>query len=269
MPLSPSGSLAQSYAEDRGGRGPSPPPPGPRRVVLKRNALEVEEDEGTGATPKLAVPKRRLHAAERSGGAATASPATAARDASPAVDLHTDLHDVHAYVLANWVFQLLHVRPRMQSLRAEVLPLLMARQYRGGRGGVRAHGVADARGARAAAGRAAGDGRRGTAGRGRRGRERSRSAGARRDHGAALRGRRGRGLAGDGPSPRRPDGRPQGGAPVDAAVGVAAPRRGGGDVPCQPAPLRGRGAGPVDGLKTVDEAAAMDEAEMATPDALD
>ena len=133
MPLSPSGSLAQSYAEDRGGRGPSPPAPGPRRVVLKRNALEVEEDEGTGATPKLAVPKRRLHAAARGGGggAAAALPATAARDASPAVDLHTDLHDVHAYVLANWVFQLLHARPRMQSLRAEVLPLLVARQYRG------------------------------------------------------------------------------------------------------------------------------------------
>ena len=105
MPLSPSGSLAKSYSKDRGGRGPSPPAPAPRRVVLKRNALEVEEDEGTGATPKLAVPKRRLHAAARGGGggAAAALPATAARDASPAVDLHTDLHDVHAYlyVLAN------------------------------------------------------------------------------------------------------------------------------------------------------------------------
>jgi len=38
-----------------------------RRVVLKRSKLEVEEDEGVGSTPKLVVPKRRLHAASAGG----------------------------------------------------------------------------------------------------------------------------------------------------------------------------------------------------------
>jgi len=113
-----------------------------RRVVLKRSKLEVEEDEGIGSTPKLAVPKRRLHKGSSGsnrritgGGGGLADmlsmSATATVDHSPTISLHTDLHDVHLYVLSNWVFQLIHARPSMQSFQNEVLPLLISRQYRG------------------------------------------------------------------------------------------------------------------------------------------
>jgi len=112
-----------------------------QRVVLKRSKLEVEEDEGTGSTPKLAVAKRRLHAvggkskprigAGFGGGGLLSMTSTAAFDKSPTISLRTDLHDVHVYAISNWVFQLLHARPSMQSFQEEVLPLLISRQHRG------------------------------------------------------------------------------------------------------------------------------------------
>mmetsp|Transcript_30414 Transcript_30414/g.64377 ORF Transcript_30414/g.64377 Transcript_30414/m.64377 type:complete len:787 (-) Transcript_30414:109-2469(-) len=127
-------------------------PPPSRRVVLKRSKLEVEEDEGIGSTPKLAVAKRRLHSAganhrtKGKSGASSSSAttlaqqllmgglsmsATATVDHSPTISLRTDLHDVHLYVISNWVFELIHARPSMQSFQNEVLPLLISRQFRG------------------------------------------------------------------------------------------------------------------------------------------
>ena len=117
-----------------------------RRVVLKRSKLEVEEDEGTGSTPKLLVARRLLHAAggnrreDRTKSSAgrrrqrriiTATSDTTAMDMSPSISLHTDLHDVHMYVISNWVFDLIHARPRMHSFQSEVLPLLISRQFNG------------------------------------------------------------------------------------------------------------------------------------------
>ncbi|KAL9189645.1 hypothetical protein ACHAXT_009320 [Thalassiosira profunda] len=128
-----SASLASLSYSDEGGE-PS------RRVVLKRSKLEVEEDEGTGSTPKLSVAKRRLHSAGgnrggRNGLANTmgglSMAATATTDRSPTLSLRTDLSDVHVYVISNWVFELIHARPSMQSFQNEVLPLLISRQYRG------------------------------------------------------------------------------------------------------------------------------------------
>ena len=115
---------------------------GSRRVVLKRSKIEVEEDDGTGSTTKLIVDKSRLHdtTARRnssnnpgslSGMLNTATAPTASRDASPSLSLRTDLHDVHLYVISNWVFDLLHARPNMASFQKEVLPLLISRQFRG------------------------------------------------------------------------------------------------------------------------------------------
>jgi len=107
-----------------------------RRVVMKRSKLEVEEDEGTGATPKAVLPKRRLHAYAAMTGSgpdtnmisSTASPDL---DRSPSVTVRTDLNDFHLYALSAWVFDLIHARPSMQSLQNEVVPLLISRQYRG------------------------------------------------------------------------------------------------------------------------------------------
>jgi len=120
-----------------------------RRVILKRSKIEVEDDEGTGSTPKLTIHKRRLHASKgrrsqfntsNSGrsntlglpsGSALAMASTSSIDQSPTLSLRTDLHDVHLYVISNWVFQLIHARPAMASFQKEVLPLLISRQYRG------------------------------------------------------------------------------------------------------------------------------------------
>mmetsp|Transcript_3672 Transcript_3672/g.5578 ORF Transcript_3672/g.5578 Transcript_3672/m.5578 type:complete len:708 (-) Transcript_3672:1953-4076(-) len=112
-----------------------------RRVILKRSKLEVEEDEGTGSTPKLSIMKRHLHkAGGRKNNVSSAlaritsglsMSATASRDHSPSLSLRTDLHDVHLYVISNWVFQLMHARPSMASFQKEILPLLVSRQFRG------------------------------------------------------------------------------------------------------------------------------------------
>jgi hypothetical protein len=141
-----SGSLASiSYSKGSGDDAAFAPS---RRVVLKRSKIEVEEDEGTGSTPKLTVAKRRLHAsggvkhgknsnstnnslAQLLGGLSMATNSTASIDPSPSLSLRTDLHDVHLYVISNWVFQLLHARPSMASFQKEVLPLLISRQFRG------------------------------------------------------------------------------------------------------------------------------------------
>ena len=60
-PLSASlASLSLSKSLSLDGEDNSPPS---RRVVIKRSKLEVEEDEGTGSTPKLSIMKRHLHSA--------------------------------------------------------------------------------------------------------------------------------------------------------------------------------------------------------------
>ena len=138
-PLSASlASLAFSKSLSLNGDDKSPPS---RRVVLKRSKLEVEEDEGTGSTPKLSITKRHLHKASgRKNNVNTAiaritsglsMSATASKDHSPSLSLRTDLHDVHLYVISNWVFQLMHARPSMASFQKEILPLLVSRQFRG------------------------------------------------------------------------------------------------------------------------------------------
>ena len=142
-----SGSLAQYSANKKQSGGEEQLPS--RRVVLKRSKLEVEEDEGTGSTPKLTIAKRRLHSTttaggnRRKGGKGVGSnntlrrqlsmlSTTSTNDHSPTISLRTDLQDVHVYVISNWVFDLIHARPAMSSFQNEILPLLISRQFRGG-----------------------------------------------------------------------------------------------------------------------------------------
>lgn len=77
--------------------------------------MVVEEDEGTGSTPKLILPKGIFHHA---GGPASTM-------------IRTDVHDLHVYALSPWVVRLLSVRTGLSSLQKEVLPLLISRQFRG------------------------------------------------------------------------------------------------------------------------------------------
>ena len=115
-----------SLSYTRSGVGGLVPPS--RQVVLKRSKLEVEEDEGTGLTPNLQIAQCLLHAAtagndqrsnrKKGGGQGgegasswmeqhMATSYTATVDQSPSVVIRTDLHDVHLYVISNWVFDLI------------------------------------------------------------------------------------------------------------------------------------------------------------------
>mmetsp|Transcript_9241 Transcript_9241/g.26007 ORF Transcript_9241/g.26007 Transcript_9241/m.26007 type:complete len:665 (-) Transcript_9241:104-2098(-) len=95
---------------------PSPhQPSSPRRLIMKQSKVVVEEDEGTGSTPKLVLPKGRFRH--------PAGPTT--------TTIRTDLNDLHVYALSPWVVKLLSVRPGLSSLQKEVLPLLVLRQFRG------------------------------------------------------------------------------------------------------------------------------------------
>ena len=87
----------------------------PRRLVLKQSKVVVEEDEGTGSTPKLNLPKGRFR---HPGGPTSMS-------------VRTDLYDLHVYALSPWVVKLLSVRSGLSSLQKELVPLLISRQFRG------------------------------------------------------------------------------------------------------------------------------------------
>jgi translation initiation factor eIF-2B subunit gamma len=89
----------------------APPPPLPR-IVLKQSKMDIEADEDmTGSTAKLHVPKARL------------------RHGKLLVKLSWD--DVHVYSLAPWMRELLLARKGLSSLQEDLLPLLIARQFRG------------------------------------------------------------------------------------------------------------------------------------------
>ena len=45
------------------------------------------------------------------------------------VSVRGDLHDVHCYVLAHWVLGLLQAKTEFRSIKAELLPYLLRKQY--------------------------------------------------------------------------------------------------------------------------------------------
>jgi len=86
------------------------------RIVVKKLKIDVETDEGTGATPKLVIPKSRLRG----------------RDGGEQLVIRTEWSDVHVYSLAPWVRQLIVARTKnFSSIQADLVPLLISRQYRG------------------------------------------------------------------------------------------------------------------------------------------
>jgi NDP-sugar pyrophosphorylase family protein len=88
------------------------PSSGPR-LISKQPKIDVEEDvHMTGASPKFLLPKQRL--------------------AGGRVQVGLDWNDVHVYVLSPWIRQLLQARAStVVSLREDLLPLLIRRQYKG------------------------------------------------------------------------------------------------------------------------------------------
>jgi NDP-sugar pyrophosphorylase family protein len=82
------------------------------RVVWKQAKLDVEEDKDMGgATPKLVLPKSRLQ--------------------HNVTKVRTDWNDLHVYILAPWVRQLIQARESILFLKEDLLPLLIARQFKG------------------------------------------------------------------------------------------------------------------------------------------
>ncbi|KAG7347973.1 mannose-1-phosphate guanylyltransferase [Nitzschia inconspicua] len=85
------------------------------QIILKKSKSEIEADEDmTGSTAKLQIPKARLRQGE--------------------VVIRTEWSDVHVYSFAPWVRQLIVSRTKnLSSIQEDLLPLLIARQHRGKR----------------------------------------------------------------------------------------------------------------------------------------
>ena len=83
------------------------------RLVWKQSKIDVEQDEEfTGNTPKLLLPKPRL----RCGTVTT---------------IRMDWSDVHAYVFSPWVRHLWTFRSSLVSVQGDLVPLLIGRQWQG------------------------------------------------------------------------------------------------------------------------------------------
>jgi len=84
-----------------------------QRVMMKQSKSEVEEDDGTGATPQLFIPKARL------------------RKPMNKLTIRTDWNDIHVFCFSPWIIKLLEARPAIKDLSKDLLPLLVTRQFKG------------------------------------------------------------------------------------------------------------------------------------------
>ncbi|ETW02295.1 hypothetical protein H310_05843 [Aphanomyces invadans] len=49
----------------------------------------------------------------------------------PRINMHTDLYDAHVYIFPHWVLDLLHEKKHIASIKADLIPHLVRRQFRG------------------------------------------------------------------------------------------------------------------------------------------
>ena len=110
--------IALSFPQN-GSSSSSPQQSSLPRIVLKKSKLDVETDEDmTGSTAKLVIPKSRLRG----------------RGCAEQLVIRTEWSDVHVYSFAPWVRQLFMARTKnLSSIQADLIPLLISRQYRGKR----------------------------------------------------------------------------------------------------------------------------------------
>ncbi len=81
---------------------------------MKQSKFHVEEDEdNTGKTPKLKIPKARLH--------------------SPIHQMmfRTDWNDIHLICFAPWALNIIQTKLHLKDLSKEVVPLLIESQFKG------------------------------------------------------------------------------------------------------------------------------------------
>lgn len=110
--------IALSFPQN-GSSSSSPQQSSLPRIALKKSKLDVETDEDmTGSTAKLVIPKSRLRG----------------RGFAEQLVIRTEWSDVHVYSFAPWVRQLFMARTRnFSSIQGDLIPLLISRQYRGKR----------------------------------------------------------------------------------------------------------------------------------------
>mmetsp|Transcript_4021 Transcript_4021/g.5835 ORF Transcript_4021/g.5835 Transcript_4021/m.5835 type:complete len:579 (-) Transcript_4021:751-2487(-) len=85
-----------------------------QRIILKQYKFNVEEDEDfVGKTPKLTIPKARLHPPMNQ------------------LSIRSDWNDVHLYCFAPWVLKIIGTKIHLKDLSKEILPLFIESQFRG------------------------------------------------------------------------------------------------------------------------------------------
>ena len=86
------------------------------RLIFKECKYDIEQDDKlleTGSTPKIEIPKARLHPPINS------------------VTIATHWSDIFCYCLSPWVIRLLQERTDLKSLNEDLLSLLIVKQFRG------------------------------------------------------------------------------------------------------------------------------------------
>lgn len=88
--------------------------PPTQRIILKQSKYNVEMDEhNTGSTPKLHIPKARLHTPMNQ------------------IMLKTVWNDIHLFCFSPWALKLLTVKEQMKEIGKEFVPFLVDWQFRG------------------------------------------------------------------------------------------------------------------------------------------
>jgi translation initiation factor eIF-2B subunit gamma len=88
--------------------------PPTQRIVFKQLKYNVEEDiHNTGATPKLHIPKARLHTPMNQ------------------IMIKSSWSDLHVFCFSPWALNLLLVKDHMKELGKDFVPFLVSRQFRG------------------------------------------------------------------------------------------------------------------------------------------
>lgn len=105
--------------------------PPTQRIILKQSKFSVEDIENTGATPKLHIPKARLHSHLNSPPGSRAKASSSTSTSQMTTLIKTAWSDLHVYCFSPWVLNVLMVKKNMKDLDKDLVPFLVKRQFRG------------------------------------------------------------------------------------------------------------------------------------------
>eukprot|EP00908_Phaeocystis_cordata_P012671 Transcript_23672.p2 GENE.Transcript_23672~~Transcript_23672.p2 ORF type:complete len:440 (-),score=222.48 Transcript_23672:35-1354(-) len=99
----------------------------PRDAAIPKKAKELDGTDFIGIDERR---QRLLHmesAADCDAGVSSISQSLL--QSYPHLQIHTDLSDVHVYIFAHWTLQLLELKPHFASVKFELLPYLVRKQF--------------------------------------------------------------------------------------------------------------------------------------------